>query len=61
MGDGTSRRDAELAERPARFTMAFVGALIDSQVHPEGAPIPVPFADLAVAQEAIVAAHKERR
>jgi AcrR family transcriptional regulator len=58
---GASRRDVELAERLARFTMAFVdGALIDSQIDPEGTPIPDLFADLAVALQAIVAAHKER-
>ena len=59
---GESRRDVELAERLARFTMAFVdGALIDSQIDPDGTPIPDLFADLAVALQAIVAAHKERR
>jgi AcrR family transcriptional regulator len=59
---GASRRDVELAERLARFTMAFVdGALIDSQIDPEGTTIPDLFADLAVALQAIVAAHKERK
>src|SRR5262245_19886858 len=59
---GASRRDGELAERLARFTMAFVdGALIDSQIDPEGTTIPDLFADLAVALRAIVPAHKERR
>jgi AcrR family transcriptional regulator len=59
---GASRREVDLAERLARFTMAFVdGALIDSQIDPEGTRIPDLFADLAVALQATVAAHKERR
>jgi AcrR family transcriptional regulator len=61
-GLGSSRRDAELAERLARFVMAFVdGALIDSQIDPEGTPIPDLFTDLAAALQAIAAAHKERK
>ena len=58
----TSITASELAERLARFTMAFVdGALIDSQIDPEGTTIPDLFADLAVALQAIVAAHEEQK
>ncbi len=61
-GLGSSRRDTELAERLARFVMAFVdGALVDSQIDPEGTEIPDLFSDLAAALQAIVAVHKERR
>lgn len=60
-GLGSTRRDAELAERLARFLMAAIdGALIDSQIDPEGTPIPDLFADLGVALQAIVAAHRRR-
>jgi AcrR family transcriptional regulator len=56
----STERDVVLAERLARFIMAFIdGALVDSQIDPEGTPIPDLFADLGVALEAIVAAHKE--
>ncbi|HSD11381.1 MAG TPA: TetR/AcrR family transcriptional regulator [Candidatus Binatia bacterium] len=51
----------ELAERLARFIMAFIdGALVDSQIDPEGTPISDLFTDLAVALPAIVAAHTRR-
>jgi len=59
---GSSRPDVQLAERLARFTMAFVdGALIDSQIDPDDTPISGLFADLAVALRAIVAADQERK
>ena len=55
----STERDVVLAERLARFIMAFIdGALVDSQIDPEGTPIPDLFADLGVALEAIVAAHR---
>ena len=58
-GLGSSDGDDELAERLARFIMAFIdGALVDSQIDPEGTPIPDLFADLAVALQAIVAARQ---
>jgi AcrR family transcriptional regulator len=57
---GAGARDAALADRLARFIMAVVdGALIDSQIDPEGTRIPDLFADLGVALERIVAAHAE--
>jgi len=57
----SGKSDLELAERLARFTMACIdGALIDSQIDPEGTPIPDLFADLGVALESIVAAHRRR-
>jgi AcrR family transcriptional regulator len=61
-GLGTGKRDVEFAAHLARFTLAFIdGAFLDSQIDPEGTPIPNLFADLAVALEALVAAHKERK
>jgi AcrR family transcriptional regulator len=55
----SSERDLELAERLARFVMACIdGALIDSQIDPEGTPIPDLFTDLGVALGTIVAAHR---
>jgi AcrR family transcriptional regulator len=58
-GLGTSERDVALADRLARFIMACIdGAFVDSQIDPEGTPIPDLFADLGVALEAIVAAHR---
>jgi hypothetical protein len=55
----SSKSDVELAERLARFIMACIdGALVDSQIDPEGTPIPGLFADLGVALESIVAAHR---
>jgi AcrR family transcriptional regulator len=55
----SSETDLELAERLARFIMACIdGALVDSQIDPEGTPIPDLFADLGVALESIVAAHR---
>jgi AcrR family transcriptional regulator len=57
----SSESDLELAERLARFTMACIdGALVDSQIDPEGTPIPDLFANLRVALESIVAAHGRR-
>jgi AcrR family transcriptional regulator len=57
----SSEPDLELAERLARFIMACIdGALVDSQIDPEGTPIPDLFADLGVALESIVAAHRRR-
>jgi AcrR family transcriptional regulator len=55
----SSKSDLELAERLARFIMACIdGALVDSQIDPEGTPIPGLFADLGVALESIAAAHR---
>jgi AcrR family transcriptional regulator len=58
---GATKRDRDFAARLARFTMAVIdGVLIDSQIDPEGTPIPDLFADLAVAIEA-VAARRDRK
>ena len=57
-GLGESRRDKALASRLARFTLAFIdGAFLDSQIDPDGTDMRTLFADLAVALDALAAAH----
>jgi len=57
-GLGESRREKALAARLGRFTLAFIdGAFVDSQIDPDGTEMRALFADLAVALEAIAAAH----